>query len=686
MENAILQKVQKDSAYSQIVQIYSGLFDTQDERETFILDVAGEDVLLAAECKMGSVEQEILISEEIAILCNSILNENANLLSYYNALMALLRLEKTDLIHDFLIKIKPQNIGVISQIINQIPVNQASFELLTTILLTNPSYFIRDFLKMSDSFIEKSIYFKVENTNIIFSELLKNDNIKVSQIFYFLKKNIHLIEIGKHRQLAMNKLLKFRDLSILLEWINIFKLKVSFKKLIIQLLESNNNQKSIYVAIQLFEYIERKDVVNILDKMQKSDRESSKIAFYLFININYVYKLSFRDYVDYYIKIDKDCFNSFEKFKINYLKVYHHIKKEEYRLNLKVGDIITVNYANKSLYHYTFKINSPVSHSYLLHFEEIPKDTQIKKQTPIKVKVIYKDDSKNEVYISLTQLDAATVYFNKEYLIHFNIEDIVNCRIRIRYENYVSVNIYGSSKKQNAIIKKGKDYFEGITRLSAKVVQIIDKTLILEPIDIQKDENHKSVYMNLIDIKKSNLPIMEKLNIFLFENFIKDEKFTIHDINNKITYITEKNLTELFPTRKWFINILLDLDYIKKINSEFIVLKKIEQDFFEKVKERLIAIDFNSIIFDKMLLISQIVECFISKIINSRIHVRIENETRPASIYIGELSNKYIPNIFDFEYNGEKLHIGQKLIAKVISIDEKGRINLSLKQVEKNSH
>jgi len=37
--------------------------------------------------------------------------------------------------------------------------------------------------------------------------------------------------------------------------------------------------------------------------------------------------------------------------------------------------------------------------------------------------------------------------------------------------------------------------------------------------------------------------------------------------------------------------------------------------------------------------------------------------------------------IFDFEHNGEKLHVGQKLTAKVIAIDEKNGIQLSLKQV-----
>jgi hypothetical protein len=80
--------------------------------------------------------------------------------------------------------------------------------------------------------------------------------------------------------------------------------------------------------------------------------------------------------------------------------------------------------------------------------------------------------------------------------------------------------------------------------------------------------------------------------------------------------------------------------------------------------------------------VGSIVQCKVRKIVTSRVFVKIEGETRPASIYIGELANRYIPNIFDFEYNGKKLHIGQKLIAKVINIDEQDRINLSLKQVK----
>jgi hypothetical protein len=74
-------------------------------------------------------------------------------------------------------------------------------------------------------------------------------------------------------------------------------------------------------------------------------------------------------------------------------------------------------------------------------------------------------------------------------------------------------------------------------------------------------------------------------------------------------------------------------------------------------------------------------DCFVTNIIESRVFVKIENENRPSSIYIGQLTNKRLEKISDFEYNDDKLHVGQKLIAKVISIDEKYGINLTLKDI-----
>jgi hypothetical protein len=83
----------------------------------------------------------------------------------------------------------------------------------------------------------------------------------------------------------------------------------------------------------------------------------------------------------------------------------------------------------------------------------------------------------------------------------------------------------------------------------------------------------------------------------------------------------------------------MGFDWIERYNLDEDICKKIDASLF-----------FHNI------------ECEITKIIPSRVFVKIENEPRPASIYIGELTNKRIENINDFEYNGVKLHIGQKQI------------------------
>lgn len=76
-----------------------------------------------------------------------------------------------------------------------------------------------------------------------------------------------------------------------------------------------------------------------------------------------------------------------------------------------------------------------------------------------------------------------------------------------------------------------------------------------------------------------------------------------------------------------------------------------------------------------------IVECTIVKIIPSHIFLKIKGDIRNASIYIGELSNMKTETIFDFEYNGSKLYIGQKIMAKVKGIDNQNRVNLTIKGI-----
>ena len=71
MDNNLLEKHKNDPAWAEVMRLYSGLFDTQDERENFILDLAEADILLAAECKTSSVIDERKLQKSLFSLVSS---------------------------------------------------------------------------------------------------------------------------------------------------------------------------------------------------------------------------------------------------------------------------------------------------------------------------------------------------------------------------------------------------------------------------------------------------------------------------------------------------------------------------------------------------------------------------------------------------------------------------------------
>lgn len=163
-----------------------------------------------------------------------------------------------------------------------------------------------------------------------------------------------------------------------------------------------------------------------------------------------------------------------------------------------------------------------------------------------------------------------------------------------------------------------------------------------------------------------------------FVNTEQEIQKLLNEANHKslkqaIKLIRQNDNEELINLIRDFLN--SNPSFIEFANKQVIHYRLLNR--FSEFKQEQITIDKPKRNSDKDTVISEI-----TKIIPSRIFVKIENETRSASIYIGELANKRINNILDFEYNGVKLHVGQKLIAKVINIDKQGRINLSLKQVQ----
>ncbi|NBB31634.1 hypothetical protein, partial [Cellulophaga sp. BC115SP] len=98
MGKNLIQKHQKDPSWAEVIRLYSGLFDTQDEREDFILDLADQDILLAAECKTSSMENEEKVLNKIILDCSKKYKKNKDPYS----LLTLLTLEEYWIV-DFLL-------------------------------------------------------------------------------------------------------------------------------------------------------------------------------------------------------------------------------------------------------------------------------------------------------------------------------------------------------------------------------------------------------------------------------------------------------------------------------------------------------------------------------------------------------------------------------------------------------
>ena len=77
MYDDLIEKHTNDPNWSEVLRLYSGLFDTQNERQDFILNLVERNILLAAKCKTSSVKSET--SLKVGILSYDYYNNSYSL-------------------------------------------------------------------------------------------------------------------------------------------------------------------------------------------------------------------------------------------------------------------------------------------------------------------------------------------------------------------------------------------------------------------------------------------------------------------------------------------------------------------------------------------------------------------------------------------------------------------------------
>lgn len=120
--------------WSEVVKLYSGLFDNQEDRDGFITDLLKDDPILAAKCELASTEKS---EPNISKILN--VSSGKDRLS----IITLIELERIDLVSQRIASITKLK-GIIN-IYNEI-INEYSFNLFVDLLLVIKDDYLRNIL------------------------------------------------------------------------------------------------------------------------------------------------------------------------------------------------------------------------------------------------------------------------------------------------------------------------------------------------------------------------------------------------------------------------------------------------------------------------------------------------------------------------------------------------------------
>jgi hypothetical protein len=481
--NPTVNKYLNDPKWKDIMVLYSGLFEDENERENFILDVNKSDLALATNCELAGLNQNQKVTNEIEkkAFDNLIHFHNSDNFEIgcdsFNTLLSL------EIKFDFLSYYKnPEGFQIkflknkISNIFNKSNFQKVDF--LIDILKSNQKYFIIDLFHV----ISETSFLTI-NEQLSFINSLDINNIKINQ--FELVVNIFPKEVLK--QAVWNK----DDLKVICAKSNNF----NFINTIIKF--SNNSLKlkdiidlkfqkieKIWDCYFLYEFLKENNLFfktygsKIIDTLLESGNEIHKIFSLILIKFGYdnsnLYKAEKKS--NLYKKIVFKNFNLEQSFYKNFQKLLDENKKESFVLSAE-------NYIGRK---YSSKISNIHKYHYFIHdkfevyipFKEVV--TPLKIGDLVRYIILYFDRKNNRFIGSIKQINSkpGNLKFDFDYLNTIKIGDIYDCKI-VKINNRFSIKIYGIKKNINIkIINPSFEYIEYENRYQAKIVSIIASNFI----------------------------------------------------------------------------------------------------------------------------------------------------------------------------------------------------------------
>ena len=743
MGSTLLEKHKDDSSWAEVIKLYSGLFETSQERDSFIIDLSGSDVLLAAQCKTSSSEKQDDLEQHISTQISDILDSTESLRdARSSAYFALAELERYDMISYYLENVQKGDIGKTRLLLSELPWNNTTKSIMLSAVSANPRIFLFNLIEKLKDDDQNPLLMTSEEINGIF-ELLVKHNVKTNHLYQYLEQfKLQIQGLPSYREYALVKLPTIQGVLNLLGWIRIFKLDIPVEPLIMLLIESceSNAIDNIYPLLEKLHYSAQS---NFLSKLLNSSDILITIALiFLFKNKNH-YQHFKSQVIECYDR--RDTVANYHTVLVNY-SVWRNAKeviierpvsvveqkikdnifggnsRGRHDIIIKKGDNINCTLLSKGTKRYVVqnKLNQLRDNfTYLIPFEEANSNTDLElfSGNDVCAVVLHVDFHKDLIYLSARQSERTIqkLVFKRKITYDFEVGEIIVGTIGKRLPTGIRV-ITKEFKKNKCYgwLECDSKKFTGITQIQAEISKIKGEKIILSLVRSLKDKSRKPIseeklLTSYVDLRNDNsLGLLQKILLVFNERIIPGNQYLIGDINRLVAQLFERPIMKIFPTRAWLAKLFENegiLDRDAKRKNLYTVLKPIDNLVLEKINFALDEIGWNPIqsidstkdststlganksVETPWLAVPQVNEVVpvtITDIKFMGLDVQLESSKHRGKIFISELGIPKNIKVENFQYEGVVVHLGQRLMAKIISFDPESGIHLSLKNIKGN--
>ena len=252
MDSSILENYINDPSWTEVIKLYSGLFENTNESNEFIKEINSINIYLAAQCSTSFINENLELENEIInkadiLLKEKLLKSNHSIdIQYINTMLELGQFEK---ILPFYENTLPRSIPYLNSIIHRLLENNTFINAnsLNAILKNNSNFYIS---KIIEFYKSPEIEIEEEQYRLIANNLIDCKVNKTKYLIDFIKlKNEILLNIEKEKINAIvQRIDHYDDLEF---WINKFDIKINYVNYVNDKVKSDISLKVSYLIFCL---------------------------------------------------------------------------------------------------------------------------------------------------------------------------------------------------------------------------------------------------------------------------------------------------------------------------------------------------------------------------------------------------------------------------------------------------